>query len=126
MASNPALRGPPPPRPTVATGTSPGICTVDKSESSPPASSVGTGRPITGRVVCEAITPARWAAPPAAAMSTFNPRAPPSWRTGGRFQACGGRYHADLVEDPELVECGGDGLDFRPIAVAAYQDAHQG
>ena len=51
----------------MATGTSPGICTVESSESSPPWQSVGTGMPITGSVVCEATTPARWAAPPAPA-----------------------------------------------------------
>ena len=45
---------------------------------------MGTGSPITGSVVCEATTPARWAAPPAAAMITFSPRAAAIvayWRT---------------------------------------------
>ena len=33
------------------------------------------GTPMTGSVVWAATTPARWAAPPAAAMMTFSPRA---------------------------------------------------
>ena len=35
----------------LATGTSPGIWTVDSNESSPPSSGVGTGKPMTGKVV---------------------------------------------------------------------------
>ena len=37
------------------------------------ADSIGT--PSTGSVVLAAVTPARWAAPPAAAMMTASPRA---------------------------------------------------
>ena len=50
-ANRPAFRGPPIPTATQATGTSPGIWTMESSESSPPNSAVGTGRPITGKGV---------------------------------------------------------------------------
>src|SRR3989338_7103299 len=51
--------------PTVATGTPGGIWTIERSESSPSSGLELTGTPITGRVVKEAIEPARAAAPPA-------------------------------------------------------------
>ncbi len=57
------------------------LCTVDRNGRNRDAGSASnpskvedlTGIPITGRVVCAARTPARWAALPAAAMSTANP-----------------------------------------------------
>jgi len=42
-----------------ATGTLPGICAVDKRASRPFSDVASMGTPITGRVVCEAMTPAR-------------------------------------------------------------------
>src|SRR4029077_17076175 len=51
-----------------------GICTVDSSESIPFREVEGIGTPMTGRIVCAAITPARCAAPPAPAMITLIPR----------------------------------------------------
>jgi hypothetical protein len=51
-----------------------GICTVASSESMPCSEVEGMGTPITGSVVCAAITPARCAAPPAPAMITRMPR----------------------------------------------------
>ena len=51
-----------------------GICTVESNESNPFSASLFIGTPSTGRVVCAAITPARCAAPPAAAMITSRPR----------------------------------------------------
>ena len=71
-ASSPALRALP--TATVATGTPAGICTIDRSESSPSRCSRGTGTPITGNGVTAASIPGRWAAPPAPAMITRSPR----------------------------------------------------
>ena len=62
-----------PPMATVATGRPGGICTVDKSESSPPSVPADSGTPMTGSVVCATSAPARCAASPAPAMSTFVP-----------------------------------------------------
>ncbi len=59
---------------TVATGTPGGICTMERSESSPPRSEVRMGTPITGRSVIEATTPGSAAALPAPAMMTLSPR----------------------------------------------------
>src|SRR5437879_13293770 len=73
-ASHAAFLAPASPIATVATGTPAGIWTIEYSESTPPRCWVGTGTPITGRSVHAATTPGRCAAPPAAAMTTFNPR----------------------------------------------------
>ena len=54
----PALRAPP--MDIVATGMPAGIWTIDKSESRPERCCSGTGTPMTGSVVTEAITPGRW------------------------------------------------------------------
>src|SRR5271169_5418956 len=51
-----------------------GIWTVERSESRPFKETLSIGTPRTGRTVCEARTPARCAAPPAAAMITARPR----------------------------------------------------
>src|ERR1044071_8150278 len=59
---------------SVPTGIPPGICTVAKSESSPFSASLFIGTPSTGSVVCAARTPAKCAAPPAAAITTSKPR----------------------------------------------------
>ena len=37
-----------------------------------------------------------------------------------------GAHHANLVRDVELGQGRSHGLDLRPVAVAAHQDAHQG
>src|ERR1700676_155587 len=61
-------------RATVATGIPPGICKIDRMESQPSmALEYFTGTPRTGRVVSEATTRGRCAAPPAPAMMTFRP-----------------------------------------------------
>ena len=52
-----------------------GICTMDNNESIPCNDLDSIGTPKTGRQVFAALTPARCAAPPAAAMMTSNPRA---------------------------------------------------
>src|ERR1700704_5140600 len=62
------------PTPTVATGMPSGICTIESSESSPSSCCNGTGTPITGSDVIDAVIPGRWAAPPAPAMITRKPR----------------------------------------------------
>src|SRR5699024_2361133 len=51
-----------------------GIWTIDSRESIPSRCFRGTGTPMTGRDVIEAIIPGRWAAPPAPAMMTRTPR----------------------------------------------------
>ena len=72
-ASSPALRALP--TPTVATGMPSGICTIESRESMPSSCCRGTGTPITGRGVSDAVMPGRCAAPPAPAMITRSPRA---------------------------------------------------
>ena len=74
-ASSPALVAPALPIASVPTGTPPGICTIDSSESRPCSAALCTGTPSTGSTVCEATMPGRWAAPPAPAMITWMPRA---------------------------------------------------
>ena len=61
--------------PTVATGMPPGIWTVASKASMPCNAPPSTGIPITGNIVWDAQTPAKCAAPPAAAMTTRIPRA---------------------------------------------------
>ena len=56
------------------TGTPPGICTIERSESSPLSAAVCTGTPSTGSIVCAEVMPGRCAAPPAPAMITSMPR----------------------------------------------------
>ena len=72
-ASNAAFFAPAFPIASVPTGIPPGICAVESSESKP-FSADCMGTPSTGRRVCPAMTPAKCAAPPAAAMITCRPR----------------------------------------------------
>ena len=58
----------------VATGTPPGICTIESRESSPLSEADSMGTPSTGSGVRAAATPARCAAPPAPAITIFRPR----------------------------------------------------
>ena len=69
-----ALNGMDFPMASVPTGMPAGICTVASRESMPLRASLFMGTPNTGKIVCAAITPARCAAPPAAAMITSTPR----------------------------------------------------
>ena len=69
-ASSAALMAPGLPMASVPTGTPPGICTMDRSESSPLSALLSMGTPITGNVVNAAATPGRCAASPAPAMIT--------------------------------------------------------
>src|SRR5262249_31943699 len=73
-AKKPALAAPASPIANVATGIPFGICTIERSESSPRRYFEGTGTPSTGTVVFAASTPARCAAPPAPAMMQRSPR----------------------------------------------------
>src|SRR3954447_21452446 len=59
---------------SVPTGTPPGICAIDSSESSPFNVFDSTGTPSTGRTVFDEVIPGRCAAPPAPAMITSMPR----------------------------------------------------
>src|SRR5205085_11151007 len=58
---------------SVPTGIPPGICAVERSESSPFNSDDGIGTPKTGNQVRPAIAPAKCPAAPAPAMITGNP-----------------------------------------------------
>ncbi len=71
-ASRPALRALP--TATVATGMPAGICTIESSESSPSRCLSGTGTPMTGSGVMDAVIPGSAAAPPAPATMTRRPR----------------------------------------------------
>ena len=73
-ASSAAFRAPGAPIASVPTGIPAGICTVESSESRPFSEALSIGTPSTGSTVCAAQTPARCAAPPAAAMITSMPR----------------------------------------------------
>src|SRR5690606_17525260 len=73
-ASSAALVAPARPIAIVPTGTPAGICTMESSESMPFSALDCTGTPSTGSEVLAATMPGRWAAPPAPAMITFNPR----------------------------------------------------
>src|SRR3954471_12399428 len=73
-AKSAAFAAPASPIANVATGMPFGICTVERSESRPCRCLEGIGTPSTGSVVCAATTPARCAAPPAAAIRHFIPR----------------------------------------------------
>jgi hypothetical protein len=59
---------------SVPTGTPAGICTIDKSESTPASVRLSTGTPSTGSKVLAATMPGKCAAPPAPAMITSSPR----------------------------------------------------
>ena len=73
-AYRPALVAPAVPMDMVPTGTPPGICTMESSESSPFKVDDFTGTPITGSTVLDATIPGKWAAPPAPAIMTSKPR----------------------------------------------------
>ena len=73
-AKRPAFFAPELPIAKVATGTPPGICTMESSESTPWSACDCTGTPSTGRRVFAATMPGRCAAPPAPAMMTRMPR----------------------------------------------------
>ena len=73
VASNAAFFAPGLPTASVPTGTPPGICTMDNRESKPSVLQAFIGTASTGTDVIAAVTPAKWAAPPAAAMMTSMP-----------------------------------------------------
>ena len=123
-ASRPALRALP--TPTVATGMPSGICTIDSSESRPSRCCSGTGTPITGSDVIDAVMPGRCAAPPAPAMITRRPRS--------RGGACVLVHHVGravrrhdphLVRDAELGEHVDRALHHGQVGVAAHDHADE-
>ena len=73
-AKRAALIAPALPMAKVATGTPPGIWTMESRLSCPFKLWLSTGTPSTGRAVKAAVMPGRWAAPPAPAMMTRKPR----------------------------------------------------
>ena len=74
-ASRAAFAAPGGPIASVPTGTPFGICAIESNASIPPSAVAATGTPNTGNTVFAAIMPGRCAAPPAAAMITWSPRA---------------------------------------------------
>ncbi len=72
-AARAALMAPGLPMANVETGMPPGIWTIDNKLSMPFRALLSMGTPKTGNVVIEATMPGKWAAPPAAAMMTWNP-----------------------------------------------------
>ena len=72
-ANSAAFTAPARPIASVPTGIPAGICTIDNSESRPFSDFDSIGTPSTGSSVLAAATPARCAAPPAAAMITSRP-----------------------------------------------------
>ena len=124
-ASSAAFRAPGAPIASVPTGIPAGICTVESSESRPFSEALSIGTPSTGSTVCAAQTPARCAAPPAAAMITSVPR--------GSAVAVLRRFHGGAVrrQHPALVfhakfgqHLGGLAHHF-PVRLAAHQDSDQ-
>ena len=105
MASKAALVAPGLPMARVPTGIPPGIWTVESSESMPLRDALSMGTPRTGKIVWAAATPAKCAAPPAAAMMTLTPR--DSAPEINSAVACGSAVrgeHSFLVGDAELSE----------------------
>ena len=74
MGPHAAFFAPAGPIANVPTGTPPGICAMESSESSPLRACDSTGTPSTGRILCAATMPGRCAAPPAPAMMISPPR----------------------------------------------------
>ena len=117
----------PSPMASVPTGTPPGICTIESSESRPLSAWLWTGTPSTGSSVCAATMPGRWAAPPAPAMITSRPRAS---RAVGVLEhagrACGGRRRrGDSCGTPNCVEHLGGVAHRLPVGLAAHDHADQ-
>src|SRR6266566_1028343 len=73
-ARSAAFFAPAEPIASVPTGIPPGICAIERSESSPRSADDGIGTPRTGRRVSPATTPARCAALPAPVIMTCSPR----------------------------------------------------
>ena len=125
-ASSPAFLAPAAPMASVPTGTPPGICTIDSSESSRSSALLCTGTPSTGSTVSDATMPGRWAAPPAPAMITSSPR--PSASVGvldHPLRRAVGRDDLALVRHAELGERLGRGAHRLPVALAAHDDADE-
>ena len=111
---------------SVPTGIPAGICTVESSESMPFSDALSMGTPSTGSTVCAAQTPARCAAPPAAAMITSMPRDSASAHV--LRAVCGRamrRKHAALVRNVELREHLIGLAHGLPVRLAAHDDGDQ-
>src|SRR6185312_1309628 len=78
-ASRAALIAPGLPMASVPTGTPPGICMIESSESLPSSACVFIGTPNTGSGVIAAVIPGKCAAPPAPAMMTLTPALRAPW-----------------------------------------------
>ena len=85
----------------MATGTPPGIITVESRASAPFKGPPSIGTPMTGRVVCAATAPAKCAAKPAAQMKTPQSRATASATYSA--VACGVRW-ADVTRTSNRTE----------------------
>ena len=114
------------PTATVATGTPPGICTIDSSESRPSSCASGTGTPITGSGVIDAVMPGQVRG--AAGTGDDHPQAPVGRRPGVLVHHVGRavrRDDAHLVRHAELGEHVDRGLHHRQIGVAAHDHADE-
>ena len=110
----------------VATGTPPGICTIDKRESIPLRARLLIGTPTTGTIVCPATIPGRCAAPPAPAITDLKPSR--LCRLGVLHHQVGGsvsRHHPRLMGDREVGEHSRRATHCLPIGVAAHDHAHE-
>jgi len=84
------------------------------------------GTPSTGTIVCAAMTPARWAAPPAAAMITFHTTVCCGCREVGRqFRSAMGRHHATLMSDAKLGQRLVGMTHGIPVRLAAHDHSDQ-
>ncbi len=112
--------------PTQATGTPGGICEIESSASSPPATDVDdvSGTPITGRSLCAATTPGSAAERPAPAMITLQAPLARGLRVLGDLVGVAmRRHHVDLVRDPARLELLGGLLHRGHVGLRAHDDA---
>ena len=108
--------------PTQATGTPGGICAIDSSASSPPATDVDdvSGTPITGRSVCAATTPGQRGRQAGAGDDHLQAAHARVLRVVGDLLGVAVRgHHAHLVQDAALVELLGRLLHGRHVGLAS-------
>ena len=112
--------------PSSRPGIPPGICTVDSSASSPFNELVPIGTPITGNVVLAAITPARCAAAPAAAIRDFQPSFGSRRRVFMRARGRAMRgHHFQFIRNPKFLESFRRFAHHREIRIRTHQNSHQ-
>ncbi len=109
-----------------ATGTPPGICTVERSASSPLRGLDSIGTPITGSVVSAAMKPARWAALPGPGYNNFYPAFFGALRVEGSPSGCPVRGgYGYLVWDIEFLKDVNGLFHDAQVRVAAHHYANE-